>query len=184
MQQVAYNFTRGFFGQPKSDPNAVKFLKFQNELLLIATSRSIQVWSIDTGLYKCIFNKIIPEVCLLEVFGDAIAYVTFEQKTQINFHSYKSNRTRHVHMTASPIRKILSAANVFAILQLDSTLQVLDSELAVVTQLKTFQVNRELFPNIKEIEVKTDFILCQLGFPIDFSISQNYLAYSSTIINK
>jgi hypothetical protein len=74
-------------------------------------------------------------------------------------------------MTASPIRKILSAANVFAILQLDSTLQVLDSELAVVTQLKTFQVNRELFPNIKEIEVKTDFILCQLGFPIDFSIS-------------
>jgi hypothetical protein len=62
-------------------------------------------------------------------------------------------------MTASPIRKILSAPNVFAILQLDSTLQIMDAELAVVTQLKTFQVNRELFPNIKEIESKTDFIL-------------------------
>lgn len=55
-------------------------------------------------------------------------------------------------MTASPIRKILSAHNVFAILLLDSTLQIMDGDLAVVTQLKTFQVNRELFPSIKEIE--------------------------------
>jgi hypothetical protein len=47
----------------------------------------------------------------------------------------------------------------------------MDADLSVITQFKTFQVNRELFPNIKEIESKTEIILSQLGFPIDFSIS-------------
>ena len=91
-------------------------------------------------------------MCLLELFGDSIAYVTFEQKTQINFYSFEHNRTHHVHMTASPIRKIISDSKVFAILLLDSTLQIMDADLGVVTQFKTFQINRELFPNIKEIE--------------------------------
>ena len=55
-------------------------------------------------------------------------------------------------MTASPIRKIISDSKVFAILLLDSTLQIMDADLGVITQFKTFQINRELFPNIKEIE--------------------------------
>ena len=62
-------------------------------------------------------------------------------------------------MTASPIRKIISTSNLIAILELDSTLQVLNEKFEVITQLKTFQVNRELFTNIKEMETKTDFIL-------------------------
>jgi len=62
-------------------------------------------------------------------------------------------------MTASPIRKIISTSNLIAILELDSTLQVLNEKFEVITQVKTFQVNRELFTNIKEMETKTDFIL-------------------------
>ena len=182
--QSAYNFTRGLFSQPKVEPNAVRFLKFQNSLLLIATSRSIQVWSIATGLYKCIFNKPIPDVCLLELFNDTIAYITFEQKTQINFYSLDLNRTRHVHMTPSPVRKILSSNQEVAILLLDSTIQVLDEEFSLRTQFKTFEVNIELFPDNAEIEAKSDLILCQFGFPIDFSIQKGFIAYSYTMINK
>ena len=62
-------------------------------------------------------------------------------------------------MTASPIRKIISTSNLIAILELDSTLQVLNEKFEAITQVKTFQVNRELFTNIKEMETKTDFIL-------------------------
>jgi len=62
-------------------------------------------------------------------------------------------------MTASPIRKIISTSNLIAILELDSTLQVINEKFEVITQVKTFQVNRELFTNIKEMETKTDFIL-------------------------
>ena len=87
-------------------------------------------------------------------------------------------------MTATPIRKIISTPTALAILELDSTLQILDTSFKVITQVKTFQINRDLFTNIKEIEAKTDFILSQLGFPIDFSISQELIAYSSTMINK
>ena len=144
----------------------------------------MQVWKIEKGRYNCIFNRIVPDVCLLEIFGNFIAYVTFEQKTQINFYDLELNRTNHIHMTASPIRKIISTPTAFAILELDSTLQILDKNFAVLTQIKTFQVNRDLFPSLKEIESKTDFILSQLGFPIDFSISQGLIAYSSTMINK
>lgn len=87
-------------------------------------------------------------------------------------------------MTASPIKKMISTPDAFAILQLDSTLQILDSELRVKMQLKTFQVNRSLITNQKEIEARTEFFLIQLGFPIDFSISQGLIAFSSTMINK
>ena len=62
-------------------------------------------------------------------------------------------------MTASPIRKIISTSSLIAILELDSTLQVLNEKFEAITQVKTFQVNRELFTNIKEMETKTDFIL-------------------------
>jgi len=41
-----------------------------------------------------------------------------------------------------------------------------------------------LFPNLEEIEAKTELLLSQLGFPIDFSISKGLIAFSSTLINK
>ena len=148
--QSAYNFTKGLFASTRVDPIHIRYMKFQDKKLLLATQTSIQIWCVNESHYRCIFLKMIPDVCILELFNDMLLYVTFEQKTQINFFSLNDDRTTHVHLTPSPIRKISTNKSDIAILQLDSTLEILDSKFEHLARFKTFQVNRELFADQKD----------------------------------
>ena len=79
--QSAYNFTKGFFSSSRPDPTLIRYMKFQNKMLLLATQNNIQIWSVNESHYRCIYLKMIPDVCILEIFNDMLLYVTFEQKT-------------------------------------------------------------------------------------------------------
>jgi hypothetical protein len=120
------------------------------------------------------------------LFAEHLGYLTFENKTQLTVFSLKSGCAISTFVTPCPIRKFLGSGSTILVLQLDGTMQILNHDLDVLLQLKTFQVQINLFRSlqISDLRDKTDLLLSQMGFPIDVSLVDNLAAFIYTEINE
>ena len=188
-----FNFARLLLPQKATpDQSQVKFMKiitvpagFVGKLggplrvLLLCTDLSMQMWHISNEEPPtCLLLRKIPEICMLDLlYAEHLGYITFENKTQLTVFSLKSN---------CPIRKFLGSGSKILVLQLDGTMQILNHDLDVLLQLKTFQVQMNLLRSLNNSDLrdKTDLLLSQMGFPIDISLVNNSAAFIYSEINE
>ena len=197
-----FNFARLLLPQKATpDQSQVKFMKiitvpagFVGKLggplrvLLLCTDLSMQMWHISNEEPPtCLLLRKIPEICMLDLlYAEHLGYITFENKTQLTVFSLKSNCAVKTFATPCPIRKFLGSGSKILVLQLDGTMQILNHDLDVLLQLKTFQVQMNLLRSLNNSDLrdKTDLLLSQMGFPIDISLVNNSAAFIYSEINE
>ena len=137
--------------------------------------------------------------------------MTYENKTQLNIFSLVTEQTVSTIQTTSAIRKFMTSVSnptyKLPILQLDSTLVIVDLlTMEIETQIRTFCLEPSLLSSYNqsqaasiangtsydmrqvydgnELRQKTDLLLMSSGFPIDFDVCQQMVAFVYTEINE